>query len=416
MDTEFRVMPVRTGESYLLRSQRGVYLMDGGGFGCGLPDMLRERGVRKIRAAVCSSLSMEKGGGILDAMRSSIPISELWLPEEVSVLPELATHYNGDLSGWLDVAATKIVPPAGPRPVWPTISSSLSRRWRAVCALYALAVAAGLGTWQDVLPKLYGKGWTPYFLQIIRLMNADSEDKSAQITDITSSLFGSLNEMELALICGRMILNRFEPSSNKDNGTAQVIVPLVMSAMLFALAEEKGIRLRLFRRVDRQAGGLVSRHPLRCLNGVEADPLPTLLTTTQPKTLFSQAIGLAHDGNGLVFQYGDAECGALFLSDSRLEFLGKENKLHLDRPTVITAPGQGSCRQEAAYKRIAAIRPADNVWVRARLPRHKKVASAFTRQPHTVCLQNCRNGVLREIMLLFHNGKWQQAEDACGCV
>ncbi len=74
--TQFRVLPVRDGDAYLLKSRRGSYLVDGGGLGCGLPELLRERKVRKLRAAICSSARPEKLGGILELIGSGQAVSE----------------------------------------------------------------------------------------------------------------------------------------------------------------------------------------------------------------------------------------------------------------------------------------------------------------------------------------------------
>jgi len=413
--TEFRVMPVREGESYLLRSLRGVYLVDGGGFGCGLPDMLPERGVRKLRAAVCTSVTPLAMGGLLDIMHSGPPVGEYWLPEGLAVLPDMALRFNGDLSGWLDLAAPQRTSLPGLRPIWPVIDTAGDSRMLGAAALFALSMAAGRGTWVDVFPEQYGLGLDRYFLRLIGLLMRTAPELGERVPNLSETLFGTLDQADLALLCGRLLLERFVLSQEEGNGAACVLQTLILTGMATALLVKNDPRLRFFRPVNRVTGNLVARHPLRCMNGLECQPLTGLEHTVRPEALFSQAQELGQTGRGLVFLYGDAGGGALFLSDSRLQFLGKGETLRLDRPTVITAPGQGSCHQEAAYARIEAVRPADNIWVRARLPRSRKVAAAFTRQPHTLCLQNCRTGVLREILLQFGDGGWQRAEDACGC-
>ncbi|MDD3311287.1 hypothetical protein [Pseudodesulfovibrio sp.] len=416
MMTEFRVMPVREGESYLLRSPRGVYLVDGGGFGCGLPEMLQERGVRKLRAMVCTSAAPLAMGGLMDAIQSGPPAGEIWLPEGLAVLPDLALRFNGDLSGWLDVAATRRVLHSGRRgAVWPTIDSAVNRRMLSVAALFALVMAASRGTWVDVFPEKYGQGPGRYFLRLIGLLLKSDPELGERAPALSDTLFGTLDDVDLAVLCGRLLLARFDSGQEEAGGSACALQAMILTGMTRALAERSEARRRYFRPVNRLTGNLVARHPLRCMNGLECEPLTGLEHTVGPESIFSQAMELGQTGRGLVFQYGDAGGGALFLSDSRLQFLGKGETLRLDRPTVVTAPGQGSCHQEAAYARIESVRPSDNVWVRARLPRSRKVAAAFTRQPNTLCLQNCRTGVLREILLQFADGGWRQAEDACGC-
>ena len=99
--TQFRVLPVRRGDAYLLQSRRGSYLVDGGAQGSLLPEMLTDRLVRKLRVAVCSSTCSERLGGILEIMEAEFPVVEYWFPEKVELVPEMAHRFNGDWDGWL---------------------------------------------------------------------------------------------------------------------------------------------------------------------------------------------------------------------------------------------------------------------------------------------------------------------------
>ena len=412
--TEFRVLPVRDGDAYLLKSPRGSYLVDGGGFGRVLPDLLRERGARKLRAAICTRVTPSAMGGLLEAMHQRLAVGEYWLPEGLSVLPELALRFNGDLSGWLDQTGAERAEPAPPRTVWPLFALERSRKMLGAAGLLALAMAAGRGTWSGVLPDNPGPG--RFFLHLVSLLMNDapkSPDEPPLIAEMTGPLLAGMAERDLCLLCGRMLLDRFAGGGDDPRAVSGVVRVLALAAMTAALADRAGFKLRHFRPVDRLACQLVPRHPILCLNGVEANPLQGLGHTVRPETILHEAAELAAPGRGLVFQYGDAGCGALFLSDSRLRFLPPGESLLLDRPTVITAPGRGSCRQAPTYARIASKKPGGDVWVRSHLPRNRKVAEEFCRMPNARCLHNCRTDTVREILLLFREGAWVSADHPC---
>ncbi|MEF2229767.1 MAG: hypothetical protein V3571_02480 [Pseudodesulfovibrio sp.] len=415
-DTEFRVLPVRKGDAYLLKSARGCYLVDGGGFGCDLPDLLQERGARRLRAAICTQVSPSAMGGLLETMRAGLPVAEYWLPEGLTVLPELALRFNGDLSGWLALAAGGAAEPPPSGTSWPLFALERGRRMLGAAGALALAMAAGQGTWRGVLPDASALGPGRFFLHLITRLMVDSpppSDGAPLLTEMIGPLLTGMRVADLCLLCGRMILERFGRSSDGQRVGPAVVRALALGAMTAALADLTGARLRHFRPVDRLADHLVPRHPLMCLNGVESRPLPGLGHTVRPETILRQAAELAAPGRGLVFRYGEADCGVLFLSNSHLRFLPPGETLRLDRPTVVTAPGRGSCRQEQVYERVLSDSPEVDFWVRGRLPRARKVSPAFRRKVNVRCLHNCRLNTLREILLLFRGGGWTSEDAPC---
>ena len=415
-DTEFRVLPVRSGDAYLLKSPRGSYLVDGGGFGWTLPELLRERGARKIRSAICTRATPSAMGGLLESMRQGLGVGEYWLPEGLAILPELALRFNGDLAGWLEHLGVERTEPAPPRTVWPLFALERSRNMLGAAGLLALAVAAGRGTWNGVLPEDSSPVPGRFFLHLTTRLMADAQQASAEpplLMDMTGPLLAGMSEEDLCLLCGRLLLERFGHGPDEPRAPSGTVRVLALAAMTAALCDRGGFKLRYFRPVDRLANNLVPRHPIMCLNGVEATPLPGLGHTVRPETILHQAAELAVPGRGLVFRYGDAGCGALFLSNSRLGFLSAGEVLRLDRPTVVTAPSRGSCRQSQAYERIVSDKPGSDVWVRAHLPRSRKVAEEFCRIPNARCLHNCRTDTVREILLRFQEGAWVSADHPC---
>jgi len=415
-DTEFRVLPIRKGDAYLLRSPRGCYLVDGGGFGCGLPDLLQERGERKLRAAICTRVSPSAMGGLLETMRSGISVAEYWLPEGLAVLPELGLRFNGDLSGWLDLAGPERQEPLPPHTVWPLFALERSRSMLGAAGLLALAMAMGQGTWRGILPEGSDRSPGRFFLHLISRLLADTPEPAEGpplLTAMAGTLLTGMSVPDLCLLCGRLTLNRYDRVPDEPRAGVAVIRTLALAAMTAALTDRAGFKLRHFRPVERPANQLVPRHPLMCLNGLEAHPLPGLGHTVRPETILHLASELSGTGRGLVFRYGEAGCGALFLSDSRLRFLPAGELLRLDRPTVVTAPGRGSCRVEQAYGRIISDKPGADIWVRGHLPRGRKISDEFRRMPNTHCLHDCRTNTLREILLRFRDNAWVSEDAPC---
>lgn len=88
--TQLRILPVRRGDACLLHSRRGSYLIDGGGGENNLPEMLSDRKIKSLRAAICTSSNEERIGGILELMASEKTVSEYWLPADLERLIQSA--------------------------------------------------------------------------------------------------------------------------------------------------------------------------------------------------------------------------------------------------------------------------------------------------------------------------------------
>ena len=415
--TEFRVLPVRKGNAYLLRSARGSYLIDGGPPGCAMPELLGERQVRNLRAVLCSSVTPGRLGGILELLRAHHPVREFWLPEGLEILPELARRFDGDMAGWLAAATGKGVAPGDAPGVWPGLAQGVSRRMQGGAMLLALSMAASLGSWRGVLPP--GREVEPssifiYILQRLARRAADRWGREAEpawtmLWTLGCRLLEGGGPTDLACLCGRLMLDELDrgvPTIRRSVHSA--IRVMVLAAMTAVLSDGNDAEFRFFRPVDRLADHLVARHPIKCLNGVESFPLPGLPRSAGAETILGAAMDLATPHAGLVFLYGEAQCGALFCGDTRLGFLGRGNFLRLDRPTAIAAPGRGGCHAERAYYRIVSGDPEADVWVRGFLPSSCKASRAYLRQKNTLCLNDLRTRALQEILLRFEQGAWQR--------
>lgn len=416
--TELRVLPVRKGEAYLLKSTRGAYLVDSGGIGCAMPELLNDRQVRKLRAAICTSVSSGRLGGILDLLRENHPVGEYWLPEGLEILPELARRFNGDMARWLALAAGDGVDPAPVSGTWPTFAAGTGRRLQGAAALLALVMAASQDSWRGVLPM--GENHDPafIFLYIIELLSQRAAERwnggdpkaGAALRALGIRLLEGGTPADLADLCGRLMLVELDRKKEKFR---RGLRGMVLSAMISARADSDEARFRFFRPVDRMTAHLVSRHPIKCLNGVESTPLPGLPREVRPEMILDLTSELTKPGSSLTFQYGEADCGVLFCGDTRMHFLDKGEMLCLDRPTVITAPDRGSCRSERAYRHVTSNDPSANAWVRGFLPHSCKVSPAYHMKRNTFCLNNTRTLVLQEILLCFKDGRWQRESAAC---
>lgn len=466
--TQFRVLPIRTGDAYLLCGSRGNYLVDGGGLSGMLPGMLTDRRARRLRAAACSLVCAERLGGVLELMEAGHAVAEYWLPEGLESLPGAACRFNGDWAGWqrlvlgggalpdlpdfLTDAASGLasLPPLGAQ------SDPAVQRLRGAAMLIALALACcdgdpegdAMALAPSALVGDMAAGHSPSgtegglhrFLEcalVVLAARATSRNRFRAGAGIgfgagtgsgagTGEKGGSLcvavcrllsgpgvpgpGVPGLALLCGRLLLD----GASGGSARAALVRGLALTAMAAALLSGQRARLRFFAPCPWSQSGLVARHPIKCLNGVETDPLAGLPERVGPETLLRRVQRLADPDNGLVFVYGDAGCGALFCGDSRLRFLGRGETLRLDRPTVVAAPRRGSVTADRAYGSIVSGDSGRDVWVRGFLPASRKVAPGFKAQGVKICLNNCRTQAMQEILLEFAGGRWnREAGDEC---
>ncbi len=113
---------------------------------------------------------------------------------------------------------------------------------------------------------------------------------------------------------------------------ANTVRGLACAAMAATVISRLNGKLRFFHRTDRLEEELVPRHPLRCLNGVETEPLKGMKGKVVSSDLLRDAGRFSGVREGLVFQYGDADCGALLCGDGKMRFLGRRNCCILTGP------------------------------------------------------------------------------------
>lgn len=429
--TEFRMLPVFRGDACLLRTGRGDYLFDGGMEGCALPAMLTERKVRKLRSVVCTNVCPNRLGGILDLLECNWPVGEYWLPRTIAELTDTACRFNGDLASWLEFAGNrKVKCNASPSLVVPTFSP-LGRKqgWlQGSAVLLALATAICL---DDPLEKLQtnapriqeAPGESLSFL-FSRLTRAGAQRWDGAYRPIISDLSRMGKRLldgggtsDLGVLCGRALLaeaNRLP--GGEARGLRSTASALALAGLTAALLSRTPSRVRFFSERSRLISHLVPRHPVRCLNGTEASLPDNACTATTPEDILAEAKALGTHHRSLVFQYANRRCGVLFCGDSKLFFTGKNKGIRLDRPTVVVAPKQGGAPAEQAYASILSDSPEENLWVRGHVSYARKVSASFKEMSSKLCLGNCRNHAIQEILLRFSETTWAQlAGGRCVC-
>jgi hypothetical protein len=416
--TIFRVLPVDRGEACLLTTRRGVYLFDGGGFTGDLPRLLRERRVGKLRAAVCTSASVERLGGLLDLMDSGYPVGEYWLPEGLRDLAGAARGFDGGFPDWL-VRCGWPVPVEAAFPVPDTLPSvERSQPLTAAAELALLGVAACTGG----LPPA-PRPMTPLAtlsavaeLLLARTAKAGGGDLLPLCLDTLGRW--AADDAAGAVLCGRLLAHHAERLAVSRHRTAREVAgTLALAVAAEGLLARDGARVRWFRQTGRLEELLVPRHPVMCLNGQTASGGSAPAGRVSAAGLFQAVRRLNAPATGLVFRYGDADCGALICGNSALGFLGRRTVLPLTRPTVITAPQQGGLGGEQAYGRVGASALGGDVWVRSYVAFARRVADGFRRQPVRCCLCDCRNRTVQEVLLAFGRGRWRRLSGAdCTCL
>lgn len=411
--TVFRALPVRRGDAFLLRTDRGTYLFDGGDLGGGLPAMLRERLAGKLRAVVCTSASPERLGGVLDLMEAGYPVGEYWLPETVLDLLVVARGFDGGDSDWLARCGLPVsagsVAPSSPLPfaAW---NHSLSGG----ATLALLCAAACRGELPPApCPPTTGGAYLAVMAQLL-----DSPAGRDSLGDLLlSALAGRADDPAgLAVLCGRMLAAESDTLPVAGRDPRRDVARGLALAVLFEGVSAGGASIRFFRQTNRLEEHFMPLHPLMCLNGVPAPEGARKTLPASAGTVFRAARALAAPGDGLVFRYGSGRCGALFCSDSSMTFLGRSNVLPVDRPTVISAPQLGGVGRDEAYARIVSDNPGKDVWVRSHVSFARKVSEAFRRLPVKYCLRNCADRTVQEVFLAFSGRRWEKRSGAdCDC-
>lgn len=411
--TTFRVLPIQDGDGYLLRSNRGGYLLDGGNFGADPVKMLRERKVRKIRVAVCTSEVPGKLGGILELMASGYPVSEFWLPETLELLPEMARHFSADIDVWRKLVgsgAEKCEPFLWTAFGGPCADDS-HRRLLGAAACLALGVSClpGQGGGDVVHESLES-----LVLHMLEILSRRVERDSASLLyhGVAQDAGFSRRIEEQIVLCGRLLLEETESSMGKQ-GAGMVGRGLAMAALAAVFSSHASAKLRYFRRLDRQKDELVPYHPLRCLNGMEVNPRDENVAEAEPESLELLAARMGKGQDGLVFQYADYHCSVLFCGEGRMSFLKRGQSLCLDRPSVVVAPSKGSCVADRAYEHIVSLNTEQDVWVRGFLPSSLKISPYYKNRYRRLCLNNCMTNTLHEVYLSFDDGVWNVNSGGC---
>lgn len=438
--TEFRALPIRRGDAFLIRSTRGDYLIDGGVPGCGLTDLLTERKVRKLRAAVCTNMCTERIGGILELMESGYAVSEYWLPASIDRLLTCARFFNGDWDTWLHLIQGEgcKTPATSIAEGWdeqrpPSRSQRERDRLGDTATLLGLGVSACLGwsPYGHLSPEIFSgadssqfPGLIPFFDSTLAVLSSRIEERNHRadarvgslLRDAGISLFAGGGPDELALQCGRLLLAEAQQlPGGPERGQRAVVTTLALGTMAGALLSRTKSTVRFHTPTGRLENLLVPHHPIRCVNGAPLETHARIPDSLKPDEILREVKQATGYRDGLVYQFGNAGCSVLFCGDSRLAFLARDERLRIDRPTVVVSPRQGSPSAERAYDRILSTRPGQDVWIRTHLSYAHKVSTYFKTKPNKHCLTHCRDYSLQEILLRCEQDKWATVSGG-GCI
>ena len=381
--------------------------------------MLRERQVGKLRAAVCTFACPERLGGIVDLMDMGYPTGEYWLPESLRIVAEAARGFNGDWPAWFALCGRpvpKLKPPVLQR--YPSDPLEEELTGCAMLAILACACCVGKLPEQTPLPLLPTQA-IGAVLKILTDHTAKnwSGTLSSLLRDVGNHFVSGGGPADLALLCGRLLFRAGNTLKVKHHkGCRTAARGLAMVIMVEALRARDNHRIRFFQRTDQWEDKLVPRHPFKCLNGIEVSTLSRKDDSVNARTMHEAALSLTEPGGGLVYQYGDRHCGALFCGNTKMSFLHRHTPTLVRRPTVITAPQRGGLDVEDAYGYIISTDPSSDVWVRAHYSYARKVSDSFKNKPVRYCLYNCAYRTVQEVLLTFSEGRWKSlAGGICSC-
>lgn len=410
--TQFRALPVRRGDAFLLQSARGDYLVDGGAPGCDLPALLDERKVKKLRAVISTGTSPERLGGVVDLLSAGRKPSEVWLPDSLRSLADAAFRFDGDYEGWIRLVAKGRG--QGAARLFDEPLNDFSETGRAMAAAVNLLCLGFSFCTGEVPPQKKAAGNESGLLfELATQLAQRAAQRSGGCRPFAVGhpvweLLHVANATDLVTLCARMIEQEAMAIPARQRRYRKPLLDsLLLTAQVTLLCAESGARVRYFRYTGRREGGLVPRHPMRCLNGVEIGAHERRTGPVASVEVMRRVRDVASLASSLVFQYGDRECGVLFCSDSRLHFLGQDGVLRLDRPSVITAPRQGNRSAARAYRHIEAGGHDCHVWVRTHYSNARKIASEFRQRPLGLCLFNCADLTMQEVLLSFFDRQWQ---------
>lgn len=407
---QFRALPVERGDAFLLATERGAYLVDGGGGSeKQLAGMLRSRGVKKLRAAIVTHFDPDHVDGILSLIGQGFPITECWLPQSLADVCRSAVGLNCDMRRWHeaeDAAPTELpasresdVQDSGPVR---NIFYSGGRR------LAGLALDCALRLSEKGSPQDFDALWQgistctdqncapdAYFSVARKLISGSRESVFDMARDICGGNGYRLCAVAAVAAC------KAQPAG----ALTELCQSLSLAAQSALLLWDSPSRLRFFSLESERVDHLIPHSHMMCLNGVEVAPR-SVPGSSDAEELISLARGLVEDRFSRVFRYGDRECSVLFCSDSSLPFLSAKSRMELDRPTLVTAPRHGGTSCDRVYPLIESRTPEEDVWVRTHNPGQYKTSEWFKGMKRFFCL-NCGGSLLQEIAAEHDGRSWR---------
>jgi hypothetical protein len=400
-------------------------LFDGGIDGCDLPAMLTERKIRKLRVVACTNPCRERIGGILDLLETGYPITEYWFPQDIRDLCDAAGRFNRDWHAWQQAVTDKNqLTPSPSSPIYNDYKPGCFNWLESAAMLMELALSACDKNSSGLKSFLANTGTEARFSALLNTLTTRAAERwsetppsQALMTAIARQYIGGGDVQALARLCGRLLLEEADLlPGGEERGTKALVTTLSLTSMTAALLAGTTAKIRFLKTSCTQADHLIANHPVKCLNGVPSAPMNDEKQTTTPEHILMVATRFSGHRRSLVYQYGNANGSALICGDSKFTFMGRGRRFTLNCPTVVLAPRQGGPSAECAYPHIHSLKPQKDIWVRSHYSYARKISNYFKMKKGKVCLCNCRDYTLQEIMLRHNGTTWDRlAGGTCVC-
>ena len=350
------VLPVRVGDSFLVRNGSFTALIDGGMNKTEIIRFLDEKQLNKkhISVVVCTHYDADHITGILGVIRSRYTFDEIWLPE-----------IYGSLSNTILTNMAELVRYYHQRTPIEDDSdySSLSQ------------------------PPEYS----------VEEANADRPDDTFERID-SNLLDYYMSFLEHFWLWSPLCRT---PTQGKMAGNLQKICTLVSQSL------QSGSYIRWFKYEPTRVAREVH-------SGFYAENSRQTSITVYTPLVFDQVLYLTTiNKQSLVFRYAPRNLpNILFTADSDLSFLHAA-PIQLEQYSVVTAPHHGSDENSAAYERIKGKKL---IFVRSDRSQKKRPGTGYLAQKKRYCTICKTNGPHKEIIVNFQRNKTPSVKGTnCQC-
>jgi beta-lactamase superfamily II metal-dependent hydrolase len=389
---KFTALPVRKGDAFLLESEEGTVLVDGGISKSALPGLLAAQGHKSVDVLVCTHNDDDHANGVLGFLDSALKCGELWLPDRwASLLPALLPPLPEVVESFL--AELKDMPPEAQQ----RLAASFGSSWEIISDAPAAPLPDESSTRWD--------GWPEACLQAL-------DEASAW----TWSLPG---RAPLGILCldgaGFALVSHVLGSDAASILTAAIPAAERIRALAL-LAYERGISVRWFKfDPSSPGGGLPWLQPMN-----SRQVLSIRMTQPGDRILPLLALSMANKESLAFWAPRENNGGVLFTADTDLS--GVDLRRLRGKP-IVTVPHHGSEDNSGAIAAVLALFASHEVhplWVRSDSQNTKRPGPAYLALPkstrHCTVCRGAQVGSGQEA-IKFHSrgGTWVRSHGTKQC-